>query len=216
VFRRRTSDDDSDNGSTAASSVSSGSGSTAVGADGTTRGAVSLSKGRPTPKRSEAEANRATRMNPPRDRRTALKVQRERAKADRSTARAALLSGDEKYLSARDRGPVRRFVRDFIDARRTIGEYFLVIGLVIVMVSLWPNPVVQNWAISAWFAVIVMIVAEAFFISYRLRRALASRFPEEKGPHEGRRGAVFYGIMRAFQLRRLRLPKPRVKPGATV
>lgn len=217
MFRRRPSDDQG----TAASTTSltpTGSGSTAVGSEPPTSsgGATSVSKGRPTPKRSEAEANRAVRMNPPKDRKEALKQQRARAKADRATSRAALLSGDDRYLTARDRGAVRRFVRDSIDSRRTLGEFFLLIGLGIVLLSLVDNPTIQNYAVSAWLAVILLIVGEGFWLARRLRRGLAARFPEDKGPHEGRRGAVFYGIMRAFQLRRLRLPKPQVKPGATV
>lgn len=227
MFRRRTSEDGNDNGGTAATTTSltptgSRAGATAVGADGqpvagsASGGSTSVGKGRPTPKRSEAEANRAVRMNPPKDRREALKQQRARAKADRATSRAALKSGDDRYLTARDRGPVRRFVRDFIDSRRTVGEFFLLIGLAIVLLSLVDDPTIQNYAMSAWLAVILLIVGEGFWVATRLRRALATRFPEGEGPHEGRKGAVFYGLMRTFQLRLLRLPKPQVKPGAEV
>lgn len=212
MFRRRTSDDSETsrtaNGSTAVRVTAAEPGSTA--------GAPTVGKGRPTPKRSEAEANRAARLNPPKDRREALKQQRARAKADRLKSRSALMGGDERYMTTRDRGPLRRFVRDYIDSRRTIGEYFLFIGLGIALLSFVNSTTVVAWAFSAWFALIVLMIGEGFWISTRLRRELAARFPEQKGPHQGRKGAVFYGLLRAFQLRRLRLPKPQVKPGATV
>lgn len=201
MFRRRTSEDENAAALAALTPPTEGA---AVG------------KGRPTPKRSEAEANRAARMRPPKDRKEALKIQREKAKSERLKSRAALVGGDERYLPKRDRGPVRRFVRDFIDARRTVGEFFLFLGLAIVVLSFLENPTIVGWATSAWLAILVVLMGEAFWIGSRLKRELATRFPEARGPHEGRKGAVFYGIMRSLQLRRLRLPKPQIKPGMTV
>lgn len=201
MFRRRTSEDEN------AAALAARTPPT----DGTTTG-----KGRPTPKRSEAEANRAARMRPPKDRKEALKIQREKAKVERLKSRSALVGGDERYLPKRDRGAVRRFVRDFIDARRTVGEYFLFLGLAIVVLSFLENPTIVGWATSAWLAILVVLLGEAIWIGSRLKRELATRFPEARGPHEGRKGAVFYGIMRSLQLRRLRLPKPQVVPGTKV
>ena len=68
-------------------------------------------------------------MKPPKDRREAYKMQRDRQKEDRSKVRNALMTGDDRYLPSRDRGPLRRFVRDWIDSRRTVGEFFIIIGL---------------------------------------------------------------------------------------
>ena len=39
--------------------------------------------------------------------------------------REGMKNGEERYLMARDKGPVRRFVRDFIDARVSIAEFLL-------------------------------------------------------------------------------------------
>ena len=200
MFRRRQTDDDP----TLAESL----------AEVETR-AAEAAKGRPTPKRKEAEAQRAQRMKPPKDRREAYKMQRERQKEDRSKVRNALISGDDRYLPSRDRGPLRRFVRDWVDARRTIGEFFIIIGLVVVLANLVPSTAVKSYATTAWLALLVLLIGEGIMLSRRLRRELDTRFPPEKGPHEGRRGAIFYGIMRSFQLRRLRLPKPQVRPGTT-
>lgn len=203
VFRRRTSEEDENAKALAALAPED-------------VGAASTGKGRPTPKRSEAEANRAARMRPPKDRREAVKIQREKAKAERLKSRAALAGGDDRYLPRRDRGPLRKFVRDFIDSRRTVGEYFLFLGLVIVILSFVDNQTIVGYATSAWLAILVVLAGEAFWLAFRLKRELATRFPPSRGPHEGQRGATFYAIMRSLQLRRLRLPKPQVKPGAKV
>jgi hypothetical protein len=39
---------------------------------------------------------------------------------------------------------------------------------------------------------------------------------QERFPGESTRGIKIYSAMRALQIRQLRFPKPRVKPGATV
>lgn len=178
--------------------------------------AAESAKGRPTPKRRDAQAQRAIRVKPPKDKREAYKLQREQAREDRSKTRNALLTGDERHLPSRDKGPVRKFVRDQIDSRRTIGEFFILIGFVVVILSLVPDEGVKLFAQTVFMALFVLLVVEGSLLGFRLRRQLNEGFPPESGPYDGRRGAIFYGIMRAFQLRRLRLPKPQVKPGARV
>ena len=47
--------------------------------------------------------------------------------------RASLASGDDRYLPARDKGPVRAFARDYVDSRRTVGEYMLPLVIVFLL-----------------------------------------------------------------------------------
>lgn len=170
-------------------------------------------KGRPTPTRKEAEITRKTQMRPPRDRREAAKIQRDKAKVDRLKSRAALVSGDERYLPARDRGAVRKYARDMIDSRRSLGEYFLFLGFAIVLMSFTGNGVLLTYASGAWLVLLIVLIGEAVLTSRRVTRTIDARYPPEKGPYEGRKGVGFYAVMRNFQLRRMRLPKPTVKPG---
>ena len=154
-------------------------------------------KGRPTPKRSEAQTQRRRASSAPVDRKEAAKRQRE-----------ALASGDERYLPARDKGPVRRFVRDFVDSRFCIAEFFLPLAVVILVLSMVRVGSLQNIALLLWLGVIVLIVVDSIGLAFRLKRQLNERFP-----NESKRGAVAYGLMRTLQMRRLRLPKPQVKRG---
>jgi hypothetical protein len=148
-------------------------------------------KGRPTPKRSQAQSQRRE------ERRAALERQRQ-----------ALASGDERYLPVRDKGPVRRFARDYIDSRWCVAEFFLPMAVIILVLTIIRNQQVQYLGMLLWLAVIAMIVLDSLFTGIRLRKRLAEKFPDEN-----RRGAVAYALMRSLQMRRLRLPKPQVKRG---
>lgn len=165
-------------------------------------------KGRPTPKRSEAQGQRRRAQSAPVDRKDAARRQREARRADLAKQREALAGGDERYLPARDKGPVRRFVRDFVDSRFCVAEFFLPLAVVILVLTMIRVPQLQNIALLLWLGVIVMIVIDSIGLSIRLRKQLNERFPNEP-----RRGAVAYGLMRTLQMRRLRLPKPQVKRG---
>src|ERR1700754_3702072 len=92
-------------------------------------------KGRPTPKRSEAEKRRRQPITAPKDRKEAVRKMRARQAEERAKARAGMERGDDKYLQKRDRGPVRALARDYVDTRRTIGSYLMWAFIVMFMVS---------------------------------------------------------------------------------
>lgn len=167
-------------------------------------------KGRPTPKRSDAQTQRRRAQTAPVDRKEAMKRQREARRVDLAKQREALASGDERYLPARDKGPVRRFVRDYIDSRFVVAEFFLPVAVVILVLSLFGNTnrALQNVSLLLWAAIIVLIVLDSIGIWIRLGMQLKQRFPNQPT-----RGAIPYALMRSLQMRRLRLPKPQVKRG---
>ncbi|MFI6279148.1 DUF3043 domain-containing protein [Streptomyces sp. NPDC050988] len=165
-------------------------------------------KGRPTPKRSEAQSQRRSVANTPTTRKEAAKRQRDDRRTQMAKQREALASGDERYLPARDKGPVRKFARDFIDSRFCIAEFFLPLAVIILVLSMVQIAQLQNVALLLWLFVIVMIIVDSIGIAIRMKKQLNARFPEEP-----KRGAVAYALMRSLQMRRLRLPKPQVKRG---
>ncbi|WP_369246061.1 DUF3043 domain-containing protein [Streptomyces sp. R41] len=165
-------------------------------------------KGRPTPKRSEAQTQRRSVATTPTNRKEAAKRQRDDRRAAMERQRQALASGDERYLPARDKGPVRKFARDFVDSRFCIAEFFLPLAVVILVLSMVRVGSLQNIALLLWLVVIVMIVVDSIGIAIRLKKQLNARFPDVP-----KKGAVPYALMRTLQMRRLRLPKPQVKRG---
>ncbi|WP_031071970.1 DUF3043 domain-containing protein [Streptomyces sp. NRRL WC-3742] len=165
-------------------------------------------KGRPTPKRSEAEATRRTRVTVPKDRKEASRQARDRMRTEREKERQALLNGDERHLPVRDKGPVRKFARDFVDARWSLAEFFLPAAVVILVLSIVKVGAIQQLSTLLFLLFFVFVILDFFRLGFGLRKQLAARFPGENT-----RGAVAYGIMRTLQMRRLRLPKPQVRRG---
>jgi hypothetical protein len=165
-------------------------------------------KGRPTPKRSEAQSQRRSVANTPMTRKDAAKRQREERRIQLEKQRQALAGGDERYLPARDKGPVRRFARDHVDSRLNVAEFFLPMAVVILVLSVVRVGALQSIALLLWLVVIVAIVIDSIISAFRLRKRLGERFPDQN-----KRGAVAYALMRSLQMRRLRLPKPQVKRG---
>jgi hypothetical protein len=165
-------------------------------------------KGRPTPKRAEAEALRRAVVKPATSRKEAARRAREARRSAMAKQREALMSGDERHLPARDRGPVRRYTRDFVDAKWHVAEYFLPIAVLILVLSMLPSLQARNIALLMWLAVIVTIIFDSVLMTRRLKKRLRVRFPDES-----LRGVSGYALMRTMQMRRMRLPKPQVKRG---
>jgi hypothetical protein len=162
-------------------------------------------KGRPTPSRREAEAAAKARAKGPQDKKGAARVQRERRAEHNAKAREGMRTGDDRYLPARDKGPVRRFVRDWIDARLCMAELLLPLLLIILVSSAFSSSLSNG----LWTATILLVALDTALVVFRLRRELRRRFPDQST-----KGAVGYGVLRSLQLRFIRLPKPQVKLGA--
>ena len=165
-------------------------------------------KGRPTPKRKEAQAALKVSSLAPASTKAEKKRAKEATRAARISQRAAYLRGDENALPLRDRGPEKKFVRNYIDARRSIGEYFLpVIGFVLVL-SLIPIGAFAVAGIVIMYSVLLFSVVDGFFLSKKIKSEVAKRFPDKST-----KGLGLYGWLRSTQMRRMRAPKPQVKAG---
>lgn len=163
-------------------------------------------KGRPTPTRREAEAARKSTLRVPSDPKEARKAARERAAQERVSARAAMMAGDESALPPRDKGPVRGFVRDFIDGRFAIAELFLPIAVVVLVVGLLKMQNIQALVSFLWMLSMLAIIVDTTILVGRLNRQLRRRWPDPAD----RKGTTWYALIRVLQLRKLRLPPPRV------
>ncbi|MCX6440957.1 MAG: DUF3043 domain-containing protein [Actinobacteria bacterium] len=168
-------------------------------------------KGRPTPKRKDSESKRIVSSLAPvvtKDQKRAAKVA---ARADRVASRTAYLRGDENALPARDRGAERRFVRNYVDSRRSIGEYFLPIIFLVLILTLIPVAAVQFAAIGVMYLVLLIAVIDGIFLSRKIRSLVSEKFPSATT-----KGLGMYAWLRSTQMRRLRAPKPQVSVGDKV
>jgi hypothetical protein len=165
-------------------------------------------KGRPTPTRKEAEAAAKERARAPRTRKEMAQRQRQTKGESSSKIRAGMKAGDERYLLARDKGPVRRFIRDFVDSRFSVVELLIPLLLVTLVLGYTGVPSLVSLSSTLMLAVVAITVIDALILRRRLRRQLAVRFPEEP-----LKGTTYYAITRSMQMRFMRLPKTQVKVG---
>ena len=166
-------------------------------------------KGRPTPKRKEAESARKQGISVPKDPKAARKAARDRDREARAKSRAGLMAGDPAFFPRRDAGPVKAQVRDYVDRRRTVGEFFVPFAFVVLLLGLVNNPTVQTTVVYVWTSVLLLVVLDTILVGILLGRSLRKDYPEKSD----RKGAVSYGVLRALQLRRFRIPPPRIKAG---
>lgn len=165
-------------------------------------------KGRATPKRKEAEALRKKRLAPPRNKKEANALHRERVREQRVKTRAAMSgTGDDRFLPARDQGPVKKLIRNYVDSHRTIGEFLIPAFLLVFVFGILLAQYAAYTPIL-WIAVLVALAADSVRVLRGVRKAIIDRFGAA-----GTQGITMYTLMRSWQMRRLRLPKPIVRPG---
>jgi len=168
-------------------------------------------KGRPTPKRKEAEAANKRPLVPT-DRKAAGKTGRAQAKEQRDREYRAMQTGDERFMPAKDRGPLRRFVRDWVDARWNLGELILPAAAVLLVVQLTLSkaaPVLAALAILVLYVFVLAAIIDSWIMWRGLKKALVAKFGKDAPP----KGTVSYAVIRTFQIRPSRMPKPQVKHG---
>lgn len=165
-------------------------------------------KNRPTPKRKDQEAARKRPLVES-DRKAAKRRARDERRAAAQTQHRAMLTGDERHLPPRDRGPVKRFIRDYVDARWSIGEFLLPIMLIMLIASFFGGN--QPWVLSIslmLYVLVIFAVGDSILTWRKIKTIL-----REKHDDSELRGGGSYTFMRSFQLRRWRMPRAQVQRG---
>jgi Protein of unknown function (DUF3043) len=170
-------------------------------------------KGHATPTRKEREA---ARKRPLVGGRTpeARNLSKEQQRALRERARVGMAAGEDKYLTVRDRGPQKRYIRDYVDSRWGFSELAIPILVVVVIIQYIlqaTNNVLGDYINYGFFGFVVLIVIDCIYLSVSVRKKLAVKFGADRVDRVG-----LYAATRSIQLRFMRLPKPRVKHGAQI
>jgi hypothetical protein len=179
--------------------------------DPAARPGYTAAKGRPTPKRNEAEKRRREPYIAPGDRKTAATQGRSQERTDRARRLAAMRRGEDWALPRKDKGPVRALARDVVDARRGLSEYYLY-GIVVLILLLFV-PALKGTVIVdvVILAVLGVIASEGWYVSRKVIKLARMRYP-----NESTKGIAMYTALRGTQLRKMRVPAPRVERGAKV
>jgi hypothetical protein len=174
--------------------------------EGTVVNGVPVSKGRATPSRAEQEAARKRPLVPD------TKEAKARARADLATqrdkARAGMAAGDERFLTARDKGPQRRWVRDYIDAGWHLGEAVMPAMVLVIVMTFIPIVQIQYYSFLGLWLFIFLVIGDMVWTSIRIKRLARAKWGDKT-----EKGLGWYAAMRSIQMRFLRLPKPQVKRG---
>jgi hypothetical protein len=191
----------------------------ALDADETPGSTAAASKGRPTPKRRDAEGRRGP-VRAPQSRKEAMARQRQLAKEQKSQRarsaakpmsmaeqRAAIRRGDESALPRRDRGPTRRLARNYVDSHRMFSNYLLFLFPVMIVASFDKALAGVQLAIIALF---LGLLVEWYFVGRKVRAMAMERFGSAEG---GPMSIGFYAGSRAYLPRRWRMPAPQVERG---
>src|SRR4051812_179421 len=165
-------------------------------------------KGRRTPSRKEAEAANKARAKVPRTRKEMAAAQKLQRSQSSSQVRQAMRNGDDRFLPARDKGPVRRFIRDYVDSRFSFIELLIPLMLVVLILGFTGNPTVTTYANLAMLSVFLLIIVDLVRLRFRLKRELTTRFPDA-----ATNGTTYYAVTRSMQMRFMRMPKAQVKVG---
>ena len=164
-------------------------------------------KGRATPTRAEQEAARKRPLV------ADTKEAKARAKAEvaaqREKTRIGMAAGDERYLPLRDKGPQRRFVRDYVDAGWHLGEAVMPAMVLVILATFVPVPAIQYYSFIGLWIFILFVVGDMVLTAIRVKQAARKKFGEDRLE----KGLGWYGAMRTIQMRFMRLPKPQVKRG---
>jgi hypothetical protein len=154
----------------------------------------------PTPSRREAEAARRQRVNRTLSKKEARTLNARQARTQRLQA-----------MNARDNTPEKALLRDYIDSRFSIGELLLP-SLVIILLATFLGsryPGVTAAATLLMYAFILLVLFDGLVLKWRgYKRVLAERLPRSST-----RGLMMYGMNRCIQIRRFRMPPPRVRRG---
>ncbi len=185
-------------------------------------------KGRPTPRRRDVERRRGPVAPPPRTQREAYKRSKETGGGRKLTKderrelaaqrRERMMRGEDAYLMPRDKGAVRAYVRDLVDARRNLAGLLLPIAALSFLTLLMPSMVIQSYGPMILMVAILAAVLDSVIFGRKLARVVREKFPDGDRSGQSTRGSAlgFYAFNRACLIRKWRIPRPRVDRGDVV
>jgi hypothetical protein len=196
-------------------------------ADAEAAAARTAGKGRPTPRRRDAEGRRGPVAPPPRTQREAYqrskksggrKLTKDERREMATQRRERMMSGDDAYLLPRDKGEVRAYVRDLVDARRNLAGLLLPIAVLSFLTLAVPAPVIADLGPLVLMVMILAAVTDSVIFGRKVSRKVAARFPKGDKSGQSTRGSAlgFYAFNRACLIRKWRIPRPRVDRGEVI
>ena len=117
-------------------------------------------KNEPTPKMKQAQAA-GVRPLVPTDRKASAKAAKAKLRERENAEYEAMQKGDIAHMPKAERLPWRIYIRDYVDARFNIGEFFIPVAFMILIASMIVSSVAQSQTAS----MIMMLVMYAYLIA---------------------------------------------------
>jgi hypothetical protein len=174
-------------------------------------------KGRPTPKRRDTAPKRQP-ISAPRTAKEANQLRKQQATSSKTSAakamstreyREALRRGDESVLPRRDKGPVRKLARDYVDTHWMFSNYLLLVFPLLLVAGYIPAHL-GTYLTVGLFAIFAI---EWMWVGRKIYTLATSRHDTvtDKGWVLG-----LYAGQRAFMPRRWRSPQATVRRGDAI
>lgn len=122
------------------------------------------------------------------------------------------MAGEEAYLLPRDQGPIRRYIRDLVDARRNVLGLFMPSALALLFV-MFAVPQAQFYMSPAMLILMTIMAIDGVILGRKVNKLVNTKFPSNI---ESRWKLGLYAAGRASQMRRMRAPRPQVELGSDV
>ena len=165
-------------------------------------------KGRPTPARKEREAARKKPLVAPRTKESKKAAAEERRKSN-IAAREGYAAGDDRYLTKRDAGPVKRLIRNYVDSRWfTTGEILLPVMVLAVFITTPGLAEILNVVVLAIFGLFIL---ESLLLARAVKKIIIQKYGNQEA-----KGVWLYVAFRALYPRFFRLPRPQVARGTKI
>ena len=138
-------------------------------------------KGRPTPKRKDAQAQNL-RPLVPKDREASRKAAKARMRERENAEYDAMQKGDINHMPKSERLPWRIYIRDYVDARFNLGEFFIPVAFVILIGSIF---VTYKWPALALPLMLLMyiylfaVIIDIVIMWRKLKKKLIEKFGEQ-------------------------------------
>ncbi|HEX5406150.1 MAG TPA: DUF3043 domain-containing protein, partial [Pseudonocardiaceae bacterium] len=90
---------------------------------------------------------------------------------------------------------------------------FMPLALIVLVAIISPVPAIQVYAAPGTLVILVIMILEGVLLGRTVNKRVREKFPDAP---DRPLSLGWYSFVRASQVRKLRVPKPKVKPGDTV
>ena len=119
----------------------------------------------------------------PVDRKASAKAAKARLRERENAEYEAMQKGDINHMPKSERLPWRIYIRDYVDARFNLGEWFIPVAFAILIVSMFAASLMRNqWAsvtmMALMYGYLIAVIIDVWLMWRRLKPKLIAKYGE--------------------------------------